>query len=127
MTAIEKRLEKAVADIFRGVELADQRVELARIRSDPKAHRLTRLMAPGAKLSYRYTAGGTDHTGRTVRFCWSVHRNAAGFFLAWKELRGEKGQGERVGWTAHEKKYAAKAWAERWCAEWKRGSRMTHR
>jgi hypothetical protein len=120
-------LEAAVGDIFAGVERDRQRDQLAKIQKDPEAHRLTRLMAPGARLSYRYEDGGEDHTGRTVRFCWACHRNAAGYFLAWRQNQGADGQGERVAFTAHRQKKAARAWSQRWATEFRAEVRKRRR
>lgn len=105
--------------LWRDVIQGSREKELAAVRRDPEAHRLTRLMEPGRSFRYRYADGGRDHTGRSVRFCWSTWKNAAGYYLAWKERRGERGQGERVGWTAHKTRKAARSWSERWCREWK--------
>lgn len=122
-SGIERRLEAAVGDVFARVERDWVRDELRKVRSDPEANKLTRLMGPKGN-TYRYADGGRDHTGRTVRFCWSCWKNAAGYFLAWKEVRGEN-QGERVGWTAHRTRKAARAWSTRWRDEWKAEQRRT--
>jgi hypothetical protein len=119
--AIKKRLD----DLFGEYDQARQRERLREIRKDPEAHRLTRLMAPGARASYRYEDGGKDHTGRTVRFCWACHRNAAGYFLAWRENQAADGRGERVGMSAHRQKKAARLWSLRWAAEFRAGIRRT--
>ena len=39
-------------------------------------------------LDTRYVAipAGADGHGRRVRFCYSSHRNMAGFFLGWREV-----------------------------------------
>jgi hypothetical protein len=111
--AIEKRLE----GLFGEIDQAQLQAELREIRKDPKAHRLTRIAKPGKRFTYRYLRGGTDRQGRTVRFCWAVHPNAAGYWLAWKETIDENRNGERVAWTAHRQKKQARAFCERWAAE----------
>lgn len=76
-----------------------QQREVDRAAADPVANKLTRLAAPGKDWSYRYVPAGKDGLGRTVRFCWSCHRNAAGYFLTWREVRG-KTNGKRDQYAA---------------------------
>ena len=47
-------------------------------KADPHGWRKSRLFPKGA--SYRYYKAGPG-----LRYCYSVHRNAAGYFLAWRE------------------------------------------
>ena len=66
--------------------LADmQAAQIERIKADPRAHRLTRIMADGKPARYRYYPAGKNRRGQEVWFCWSSHRNAAGYFLCWRE------------------------------------------
>lgn len=123
-SGIEKRLEQAVGDIWAKLARDQRRETLREIQKDPKRHKLTRIMGPKGS-GYSYADGGRDHTGRRVWFCWASWKNAAGYFLAWKEMRGENGQGERVGWTAHRTRKAARAWSRRWRDEWKVEQRKT--
>ena len=58
--------------------------EKEKIAEDPTANKLTCMMADGKPASYRYVAA-TNGRGMAVRFCWSCHRNAAGYFLGWRE------------------------------------------
>lgn len=106
--AIEERLSQ----FFNELELADHRRKLKAIEADPKAHRTTTMMGPKGS-SYRCVEGEPDHTGRRVLFCWSCWKNAAGFYLAWKEEHGDDCFKRRA-FTAHRTRKAARAWSERW-------------
>ena len=60
------------------------------VRPGSKPPKTTRTFPKGARLSYRFWPAGKDGMGRAVRFCYSVQRNEAGFFLSWKEVIGKK-------------------------------------
>lgn len=64
---------------------ADRRRRLVdAAKADPKANRATLVFDPGVAPDYRYFE--IKERGRpTVRFCWTVHRNAAGRFLIFRE------------------------------------------
>jgi hypothetical protein len=51
-------------------------------KADPKANRATTVFDAGVPPSYRYYP---TKTKPEVRFCWTVHRNAAGRFLIFRE------------------------------------------
>lgn len=80
--------------------------EEARIRCDIEAGRTaekkTRLFRGG--MSWRYWSGGKDGRGREVRFCYTVRRNVAGYFLGFREVRKADGSGFRDGWFAHKRR-----------------------
>jgi hypothetical protein len=59
-----------------------RRSELFDVKGYTKAHRWTRVFDPGVPLSYRYVETASSPK---VRFCWTVHRNAAGRFLIFRE------------------------------------------
>lgn len=82
----------------------------ARAKADPAAHKLSRVFEEG--LAYRYWPAGLDGRGRKVRFCWSSHRNVAGYFLAWREVVG-KAETKRDQWSARKLKRAAEELARR--------------
>ena len=61
------------------------------------------LIPEHGSINWRYRRA-TDGHGREMRFCWSVGRNAAGYFLAWREYATADGTIHRTDWTAHRKK-----------------------
>jgi hypothetical protein len=66
-------------------------LDIEALHSDPRYYPRKTLRFPDGKLSYHYTPAGKDGLGRTVWFCWSCHRNMAGYFLGWREVRSKKG------------------------------------
>jgi hypothetical protein len=70
---------------FPELDRAEREAELAAARADAKAHALTRVFPPGVPFRYRFFAVPSARGKPLVRFCYSVHRNAAGFFLLWRE------------------------------------------
>lgn len=82
-----KELERMLGSLFSS-SLSD----LAReAKAAPLEHKLTRVMEPGKSTRYRYWGSLINGKGQSVRFCWSVHRNAAGFFLGWRETVQKNG------------------------------------
>jgi hypothetical protein len=73
-----------LARIWNDVQRNLNSAEAERVRADPVGHKLTRLMEK--PLSYRYWQQRGTRKGRKVRWCWSCHRNVAGYFLGWREV-----------------------------------------
>jgi hypothetical protein len=70
--------------LFAEFEQDNRRRELEAAKADPKKHKLTKVFEN--RTNYRYYPGGKDGRGWEVRFCWSSHRNVAGYFLGWREV-----------------------------------------
>lgn len=113
----------AVQDMFRKLwqEIEQQNLEreTRAAAADPLAHKLSRVMAGPHGLSYRYVPAGRDGRGRQVSFCWSVHRNVAGFYLGWREVVSRK-QTRRDQWLARRIRRRVMAIAERRAAAFRR-------
>jgi hypothetical protein len=69
-------------------------------KADPLANKLTRVFDQGVSASYRYYGGKRNGKGQRVMFCYSVHRNAAGFFLGWREVYMKNGNVKRDQWVS---------------------------
>lgn len=93
--------------------------EADQAKANPKANKLTRVMEGRYGMNYRYWHAGKDGLGRHVRFCWTMHRNVAGYFLTWRETysvpRGKQRRQtvKRDQWAARKVKKRAKALAEK--------------
>lgn len=117
---IRQRLEAnpAIQEIL--VELHQSEVE-ARIRAaekDPERHKTTRAMERGKNATYRYWDAGRDSKGREVRFCYTCWRNAAGYFLTFREVWDPATKtGFRDTWVPNKMRKRAAALAERWARE----------
>lgn len=82
--------------------------------------KLTRVFAHGVSPSYRYFSAGLNGKNQRVHFCWATNRNAAGFFLTWRETTTANGkQTKRDKWAARRKRKASKALALRRCQAFK--------
>lgn len=104
------QLPPAIAAMFAELDRDLNAREAERAKANPNRHKLTTVMPDGA--SYRYYPAGHDGRRREVRFCWSTKRNAAGFFLGWREVLGQ-GLGRRDQWLARRRRTAVKAIAGR--------------
>lgn len=76
----------------------DRQAEAA--KRDPLSNKLCRVFDPGVSTSYRYYTAPKNGKGQRVLFCWSSHRNAAGFFLGWREVYMKNGTVKRDRWLA---------------------------
>lgn len=85
-------IKKLMASMWADIQKMDQASALKKIAADPRGHKLTRYMAAGANTNWRYCPAGKDGRGRTVRFAWACHRNAAGYFLGWREIVSKDGK-----------------------------------
>jgi hypothetical protein len=80
MVADSPSLQMLFADFEQKMRESDAR----NAKADPKRYRRTRVFDEGVHTGYRYFP--VREKGRPeVRFCWAVNRNAAGFFLVWRE------------------------------------------
>lgn len=76
----------------------DREAEAA--KRDPLGNKTTRVFDKGVSTSYRYYGGKRNGKGQRVLFCYSVHRNAAGFFLGWREVWMVNGTVKRDRWVS---------------------------
>jgi hypothetical protein len=98
---------------FIGVWFEAGRQHVAAAQADPRRHKLTPYMMPGKSGQYHLIEAGRSQRGQVVRFCWSVHKNAAGYFLGWREVRLLDGQVRRYDWVARKVRRRAQELAER--------------
>ena len=101
-------IQKLMGEMWADIQQSGHKREEARAQAEPKAHKLSRILH---NLNYRYLRAGKDGRGREVRFCWSTHRNVAGYFLGWREVVGKQG-GRRDRWTARRVRDRVKGIAE---------------
>lgn len=120
MTTLQEA-PKPVQDMFRRMwlemEFDATKRRIAAAKADPLGNKLT-TQFEGKPLSWHYTANLKDGRGRRVRFCWSCHRNAAGFFLGWREVWNGK-TGKRDQWVSRRARKAVAEIARRRTAAFK--------
>ena len=97
--------------LFAKMQQADLKAEEQRALGDPRHHKLSRVFAAG--MSYHYLPIGVNRKNQQVSFCWSVHRNVAGYFLSWRQTRQRNGVLRRDRWAARKTRKAVRALAER--------------
>ena len=89
-----------IQDLLRSFESMNNEREEAAAKADPLKHKTTRLFGAGVSASYRYYGGKRNGKGQRVMFCYSVHRNVAGFFLGWREVYMKNGTVKRDRWVS---------------------------
>lgn len=76
-------------------------------KTDPERHRNTMVMGERGN-AYRYYESKTARLGEIIRWCWTSHKNAAGFYLAFIEIHKGKA-GVRTFARGFERRRDAKA------------------
>lgn len=101
---LERRLmsNPEIQELFADFSRMNREREEAAAKADPAKHKLSRVME---NSRYRFWDGGKNGRGQTVRFCYSTHRNVAGYFLGWREIAG-KTVTKRDQWTARKTRSA---------------------
>jgi hypothetical protein len=92
--------DPVLMQLWQEVVQSGNRMEANRAKADPLAHKKTRVFDPGVSANYRYYGGKHNGKGQRVLFCYSVHRNAAGFFLGWRETYMKNGNVKRDRWVS---------------------------
>lgn len=108
--------DPAIREILLGMEVDRRETLKKRAQANPKANKLTTVMAKSA--NYRYFSGGKNKRGDRIVFCYSCWRNAAGYFLSWREVtykrvRKDGTAGKRDQWAARKVRKRAAALAKR--------------
>src|SRR5690606_20092885 len=80
---------------------------------DPAANKLTTVFPRDGHANYRFWRSKAGPRMREVRFCYSTGRNAAGYFLTWRERDCGRGVWKRDQWAARKARKAARSLAER--------------
>ena len=89
---VVRRLKAACADMWDDLLEEWRQAEYERAKAAPLVNKLTRVMEEGKGTNYRYWGGEIiNRKGQRVRYCWSVYRNAAGFYLGWRETWRKNG------------------------------------
>ena len=115
MVTFDQKMQALTRNIWETVERGIQEREIEDIAADPKKHKLTRLMADGKSANYRYYQA-KNGKGQVVKFCWNCNRNAAGYFLSWRQTHLKKARkdgtiAKRDMWSARKVKNKAEALA----------------
>jgi hypothetical protein len=79
--------QEIVAQIWADVMSNERRIAADAARADPEKHKCTRIFPGSTRFSYWEAK---DRRGSRVRFCYSAERNAAGYFMGWREVETAK-------------------------------------
>lgn len=95
---LEKAGNQLLAEVWAEMQQSANKREAEQAKADPLTHKTTRVFDPGVSANYRYWGPVKNGKGQKVRFCWSTRRNAAGFFLGWRETWMKNGTVKRDRW-----------------------------
>lgn len=102
MKEIERRVHQILGPLIVDLQRDSMKREEERAKADPLGNKYCKVF-PAKQMGYRYW-GGKDRRGSTVRFCYSSHRNVAGFFLGWRETWYRNGKIKRDKWISRRKR-----------------------
>lgn len=80
---------------------------------DPERYKTTLVFPRDGHTRYLYWQSKPGPRMREVRFCYSTGRNAAGYFLSWRERDIGRGRWQRDKFVARKRRKAAKEVARR--------------
>lgn len=97
---------KLLSDMWRDIQIAQDKRAVEAAKADPEKHKLSRLIADNKSATYCYfTVKEVQHPRRrTVRWCWSQHPNIAGYYLSWRQVETRRTI-KRTQFKAHKHKY----------------------
>jgi hypothetical protein len=98
--------EAIISKLWSDIQAEQNSYEAERARENPVKYKKTRVFPSGASMSYRFYREKNGR-GQEVRYCWSTERNAAGYFLCWREVRGKQA-GKRDMWRASKQRQVMK-------------------
>lgn len=103
-----------IFEIWKDIEQADMARIEREAKANPEKHRASSVIERGKPTRYHYYEAARTaadiREGRYLRFCYSKHRNVAGFYITWAEvLTGMTGR--REGFRGHETKAEAMEYA----------------
>lgn len=101
MTRLELPAEIQIMMLEMQVERMER--DKAAILADPIKHKLTLRFPEGSRLNWRYWEVRKT-SGPRVRYCFSIERNLAGYFLGWRETLKRDGSGKRDQWIASKRR-----------------------
>lgn len=114
-----QEVQEMFARLWKDVHAAEQKRAIETAKADPRRYRHTLIFGDVA-ATYRYAWAGRDGAGNDVRYCWSCHRNVAGYFLTWREMIGPHG-GRRTEFAARKVRKKARAIAHERAEKFKTG------
>lgn len=97
---LEEHGNRVLAEVWAQLQQDSNKHEAETAKADPLSNKLTRVFDPGVRANYRYWGPVKNGKGQKVRFCWSTRRNAAGFFLGWRETIMKNGTTKRDRWCS---------------------------
>ena len=74
--------------------------------ADPEKHKRTRVFPRDGNTNYQFYESKRGPRMKPVRYCYSSGRNAAGYFLTWRERELPSGSWARDQWVARKKRKA---------------------
>lgn len=85
-------INELLGKVWSDLQQASMREIEAKAKANPRAYRDTTVMEGTKGTNYRFyrAAAGVGRKCQAVRFCYSVHRNAAGYYLSWIEIETKK-------------------------------------
>ena len=78
---------RVLSEVWNNLQAVSNRQLVEEARANPKAHKTCLVMEPGKSTRYFYYEDKKVLKNQIVRWCYSKHRNAAGYYLSFIEIR----------------------------------------
>lgn len=104
-----------LAKVWRDLRQTSMKREAEEAKANPAKFRNSRTM--NGHTGYIYFTAGRDGRKRTIRFCYSVKRNVAGYFLVWRQVETKRTI-KRDMFDSCQTKAQAAWWAKYQKAQW---------
>jgi hypothetical protein len=101
----EAAAQALLSKVWGDIQRTQMKIDAATARKNPKVHKAINLFDGGMNWRY-YEAPKTFARGRRVRFCRSVSKNVAGYYLTWIEITN-KTHAWRLGFKGWDTKAAS--------------------
>jgi hypothetical protein len=98
MTAVPSSVQSAFTRIMNDLDRISREREEIEAKKHPELYRNSQTMERGKSTRYTFFALPTGHgrKGETVRFCYTKHRNVAGYYLSFTQIEGPmRGRGQK--------------------------------
>jgi hypothetical protein len=85
-----KEVNEMFGKIFADIQKVEREREEAEAKKNPEAYRNSQVMERGKSVRFHYYQLPRGHArkGETVMFCYTQHRNVAGYYLSFTRIEG---------------------------------------
>lgn len=88
MNQVPESVQTMFAKVFNDLEQMNREREEEAAKANPKAYRNSQTMERGKSTQYHYCKAPGGRKGEQVNFCYTKHKNVAGYYLSFTQILG---------------------------------------